>query len=443
MYIIFAASFVFVVAIWFKPLRTQCFRLRPSASSHLAFAPLSLSGMALSSLVLSVDEAAAGLAALEPGLLFVLDHSGVPAEIQSLLGHLGFKTLALFSRLGASDAEVRQFLTDDLKVDLIGGGARAKLAAAALSVGWDAARRRMEKRLDEEALQRAADGAPRPVSKSSYLDARRAYESFRRTLEPGFILEDKRMPSKAYFELLLERAEDGALRPETLAEVLTAEAETEDPWSVVRAGSDGVMRIQKARTKGTPPVDPESLRVRYRVMAAAWQCVAFRLPNAPFLQGYRESLFMVLLEHLLGDQVYGYTCEAVEGFTHSCSWAQLLAFEYQLRRRAFGAMEERNPFPTAVTIAVQDEPTRRQYFETPMAMSAGAAMASRGRASGSGQQVRTQAGRGKSAGQGAKGKGKGKVKKNDAGTKTNPQDKSELFCYRFQKGKCAIKKLRV
>ena len=396
--------------------------------------------MPLSAIVLSEAEGAAGLEALEPGLLFVLDQAGVPSEVQQLLGHSGFRSLALFSRIGASEAEVRSFLVDDLKIDVAGGGVPAKLALASVAVAWDAGRRRLEKRLDEEAVQRASDGAARPIPKSSFLETRRAYEAFRRKLDSNFTLDDKFMPSKGYIELLMERTEDGDLRPETLSEVLSADKDTDDPWSIVRAGSDGVMRIHKSRATGSPPTDPESLRRRYRLMAAAWQCVAFRLPNSPFLQGYQESLFTTtLLEHLLGDHIYGYACESVEGHRHSCSWQQLLAFEFQLRRKMFKIMEEGSTFPAAVAAAIADEPTRRQHFETPMAMSAGAAMASRGRPSfpsASSQGKGQGRGKGRGGNKGGSNKGGGQVKKDVTGKKGEASASAQQVCYRFQKGKC-------
>ena len=51
---------------------------------------------AVSTVVLSAVEAEEAMAKLEPGLSFVLESAGVPAEVQAVIGHLGYRTLALF-----------------------------------------------------------------------------------------------------------------------------------------------------------------------------------------------------------------------------------------------------------------------------------------------------------------------------------------------------------
>ena len=393
--------------------------------------------MSVSTMTLSAEQANAGLAALESTLQFVLEGASVPLLAQQIVGHLGYRSLALFSRSAGSETEFRQFIKDDMLIDPSTGG-QARLASAALLVAWEASRKRVEKRMDEEATQRSSDGLPRPLLKRDFLESRRAYESFRRSTDPDFVLEDKNMPSKGYLELLLERVEDGDLRPETLAEVLTADRDTDDPWGVVRTGADGLMRLQKTRASGTPPTGPEELRRRYRIMATAWQCIFFRLPHVAFLKDFREPAFDRLLEFLLGDQVHGYACESVEGLRHQCSWAQLLAYEFQLRRRAFRAVDEGSTLVQALLIAVSCERTRRQHFETPMTMSAGAAMASRGRQSRSDEASGSRAPpvRKTATKSVTKGGGRGRAKAASKGPSIDSA--GERICFRFQKGKCTV-----
>ena len=422
------------------------FWLKRCQSLTLAFPPLALETRgflsstmaAVSSVVLSAAEAEEAMAKLEPGLSFVLESAGVPAEVQAVIGHLGYRTLALFSRAASKEEDMRAFVVEDLKVDP-SSGTGARLATAAVLVAWDAGRRRLEKRLDEEATQRATDGLPRPLLKGAFLEVKRAYEQFRKAKDPFFMLEDKGMPSKAYLEALLERVEDGDLKPESLADVLTADKDSDDPWGVVRTGTDGLMRLQKTRVTGTPPSGPEDLRRRYRVMAAAWQCVSFKLANTPFLKGYTEACFDKLLEHLLGDQVFEYRCETAEGLTHNCSWAQLLHYEYEVRRRAFKRMEEGSAFPDALGEAIRCERTRRQHFETPMTMAAGAAMASRGRSSATAPLGRSRTPGGHtSAGSSPKGTAKGRGKSKGRGRSSGPPPPTKPRCFRFQRNKCKI-----
>ena len=107
------------------------------------------------------------MAALDSSLQFVLEGAFVPLEIQQRVGHLGYKTLALFSRVASSEADFRTFVREDVCVDTATGGP-ARLAAASLLVAWEASRKRVEKRMDEEAIQRSIDGLPRPLFKKDY-----------------------------------------------------------------------------------------------------------------------------------------------------------------------------------------------------------------------------------------------------------------------------------
>ena len=117
---------------------------------------------AISTMVLSEADATAGLAALEASLIFVLEGAKVPVQAQQILGHIGYTALPLFAKVGATEAEVKEFMSEDMLMPTsIGGGVR--LARASLLVAWDTARRRVDKRLDEEAVQRASDGLPRPL----------------------------------------------------------------------------------------------------------------------------------------------------------------------------------------------------------------------------------------------------------------------------------------
>ena len=101
---------------------------------------------AVSTMTLSETEGAAGLAALEASLIFVLEGAKVPVLAQQILGHIGYTTLALFAKVGSTEAEVKEFMTEDmLMATTVGGGVR--LARASLLVAWDAARRRVDKRL--------------------------------------------------------------------------------------------------------------------------------------------------------------------------------------------------------------------------------------------------------------------------------------------------------
>ena len=158
-----------------------------------------------------------------------------------------------------------------------------------------------------------------------------------------------------------------------------------------------------------------------------------------FLQGYKEQIFEALLDFILGDQVFGYACETAEGLRRQCSWAQLLAFEFQLRRRAFKAIDEGSTFADSIHVAMRCERTRRQHFETPMTMAAGAAMASRGRSSRPDMASSSHippVKKNDKAGARPKGKAKAKAKGRSRGPAVD--NGGDRICFRFQKSKCNI-----
>ena len=258
------------------------------------------------------------------------------------------------------------------------------------------------------------------------------------------------MPAKAYLEMLLEHVEEGDSRPESLSEVASAERDSGDVPTTVRANADGTLRIHKARVQGSPPRNPEELRSRYRLMAAAWQCVALRQPHHPGFQRFHEGIFMSLLDHLLGPELYLYRVSLPDGTTYGCPWDILLAYEYQVRRRAFQLMESKAlSLATALMEAIQCPDTRRRHFDTPVAMAAGAAMAAQASVStgvkrthpassstaASGSKGSSGKGASKSANSGKSGRFKAKAK---GKAKAVRGERRDAPCFRFLKGKCTL-----
>jgi hypothetical protein len=67
--------------------------------------------------VISLEESQAGLAALEPEFLALLETKQAPLEIRALLGHLGVTRLSTFAHLEATEEAIRTMITNDLGLD--------------------------------------------------------------------------------------------------------------------------------------------------------------------------------------------------------------------------------------------------------------------------------------------------------------------------------------
>ena len=96
---------------------------------------------------------AAEMAKLETDFHFLLGSSKVPVQVMAKLASLGVTATEVFSKVVASEAELKQLLKDDVGLDPLVCLAN-RVAAAKLCSAWETASVRGRKRKEEEAEHR-------------------------------------------------------------------------------------------------------------------------------------------------------------------------------------------------------------------------------------------------------------------------------------------------
>ena len=307
------------------------------------------------------------ITSLDSDLSYLLDDSGVPREVQAKLAEVGYKSCRIFARAAETAAELRQMVKDDMTLDPT-ADAKARVVTAALINVWEAARVRNDQRIKAQAEQKVHD-VPVAISKGQHLELTRAFARAH-----SKELEDKECPAPGYVESLLEMVEAGELETEKLQSVVTKEQASGEPFGACRIQGDGTVKFTRKAAESAPPTSPEELRGKYKCMARAWELVRLKLPSKPFLSEFRMTSFDTMVDWLLSEDVYRTSVKA-EGFTYRPSWATLLEFEFQLRRKVYKLINDGSTFNDAVSTAISDHSLLQKHFLNPVSVSAGAAAA--------------------------------------------------------------------
>ena len=384
---------------------------------------------------------------IDVGLAFLFDQAKVPTDIQAMIVSLGYSDAGVFAEIGGTAENVREVLKTDVGLDPAAGAQHRAMTARLISV-WRSAQKRAEHQQALEAEQRVGD-LPRTVPKSHHIEIRRAFALIHAELPK------KLTPAAVYVESKVSQLEDGELVAEPLSEVLTLkDVEGADETSL-KLKSDGTVVVQKGKVTGSLPTNSEELRLRIRVMGIAWEFLRIRYPMRPVLTGLGNQVWQDYVDWLLSEDVFGLEVALdSEGIRFKPTWNTLLAFELEVRRRAFHlANTQGSTMRDAIVAAMKDQGIMNRYFITPTSLQAGAAAArqtaassggskrpapgsdplaqgSAGRIPGTGAPPPPQAPKGK----GEKGPGKGSWKHGMSPTDAAGNRK----CGRFQRGKCTL-----
>ena len=402
------------------------------------------------------DAVGEAMRSLDPDLSYLFDDAGIPEEVQAKISSIGYKTVKMFGRIAESVAELKQAFKDDVTLDPT-ASTQHRVAMAGVVNCWESARLRTAQRIKQQAEQSVND-LPVQFSKGQHLEIVRAFERKHREIE------ETETPAPCYVEALLEQVEQGEMIAERLTAVVSKDVAGNEPYGP-KIHPDGTIKFSRGRVEILMPRDPEELRMRYKIMGRAWEFVKIKLPSKPFLRDYSMAAWDELAEWLLSVEVYRSEVKSPdESFTYRPSWATLLNFELQVRRKAAKLVNEGATMIAAITGAMKHQPTFQRHFLNPVSVGAGAAAAqqagstpttrdprhrsrSRGRVPGGGSYdaIRLDngnTGRGNSSGggRGGGGRGGGRGGGNGQGGWRNgasnftPDGRSKCFAY--QKGKC-------
>ncbi len=322
--------------------------LRPTAIQKLDF----LLRMPLT--IITADESQAGLAALEPEFLALLESKQAPVEIRALLGHLGVTRLSTFAHLEASEEAVCTMLTKDLGLDPT-EGMRTRIHMASMVEVWKTARQRVQI-AEETAAEARAQGRPRELMAPQAQSLRRAHSAVYGKLE------DEEWPSRDYLAWRFSQFEEGEFRAETLSDVVNMVAAGDDgaePSFSMLLTTTGKVATMRQRTKVDPPKTPEQMRRCYRLMATAWEVMKQVYPDRRMLAHYTSEVWNQMVSHLLGPKVAEYRSRNNIGI----SWAGLLEYEYRIRKHAMMLITEQGYQLEAALRAGWADPTlENRYF---------------------------------------------------------------------------------
>ena len=421
--------------------------------------------MALLDPVLPENEVGVAIKEMQSDLTYLLDDQGVPRDIQAALSMAGIKDVGTFAKIEDTPARFRDFMKDDIKLD-ISQSPRHRAMMAKMVLAWEAAGKRLDKRMNEQAEQRAGD-LPRSLPKAVHLQVVRAFT------KAHWELPDRMVPAPSYLEAKLEQIEDGELKPESWKEVTTKEDSDDTASGSIRLMPDGSIKVRRGRAEGSVPSRPEELRRKFKVMAYCWEFARLRLPGKAFFQDYHMRMWDNYVEWLLGEDVY-------ENFVHDDSgqvsyrpsWKIFTDFEYQVRKRMCYEVNNNGlSLKAGLDTAMAHMPTMTKYWTLPVSLAAASSVGSsskrqRSRTPSRGQRPQDSFAQRQQAptqppppfvppaggkGKGAKGKGKGKQRGGNQGGgnfgtagpanwragQSNTTPDGRMKCFKFQRGKCS------
>ena len=354
-----------------------------------------------------LSQAEKDLALLAGGsdIKFLLQKNDVDEELQCFLYHSKITTLARFTGFVKNADELRQIFKDEFGIDGTTSLA-ARLRVTNAVIAYNTALQRVLKQ-DEVEGELGAKNLVKPLAVNEWTAMREGWQ------KKYWPLDDDVIPARTYLERKAEEVEQNEYRAEALTSVITKEEEDPDVLVPVWSAT-GNLTMRKGSQQIGEPKNPEQLRRRLKVMGLAVMFLGLKHSNQKYLQGYTPQTTEDYLSYLLSENCFYLQGKSSEGFVITGpSWAQLLIYEHQIRRKAWAGILSGtySTFVEALKCSWLDPCTKERYFITPVAL-ASSSSSSRNRQNSEepntrgGKQARTSMG--KAGGRGkAKGGGKG------------------------------------
>ena len=157
-------------------------------------------------LVITSEQQTAALASMDSELRHLLEEHHVTADVIAVISHLHAKSMITFAKIESDEANVRDWLVNDVGIERAGVG--RGIIATVLAV-WEMAKQRVTA---EGALRVAAraEGRTPEMPPQAVLNLRKEYQAI------VGMLKDDEYPSEAYINLKMAQLECGVLRAEVL-----------------------------------------------------------------------------------------------------------------------------------------------------------------------------------------------------------------------------------
>ena len=376
-------------------------------------------------------------AELTPEFAFLLEREEVVTEFKDDLKKHGITTIAKFAALVETQAEFRDMLRDDFKLDSKGGTLETKAKVASILVAWTSAKARSEKRAEHEGEAEARNEAKK-IPVGDHLAMKSTFES------KFWALEDNGVPCKTYMERILDRIEKCDLKAELLSEVLSINDEGEDTLKPVWDASL-TLKAVRVQQRVALPHNPEQLRRRLKVMGTAWAMCSFTHGSQSYLKNYDMHVWAEFPDYLLGELVLGMVQDDLGAEVNYRDWEILLNFEHQVRREMTKKMMTKGmEMHQALREAMVDPLTRDRHLVVPLQKRnlKGQRAGTRAQEEPPYKKTRRDGGdhpppppphkikRNRGRGGGGKGKGKGALSQSSTGCATVAPDGGRI-CYAF------------
>ena len=303
--------------------------------------------------------------ALEKGssdLKFLFAREQVSEELQAKLYSVGITTVAKFATVASDEADLKALLAAEFELDSATSLA-ARVKVASVVVAYKSAQGRTQK---SAAVEGEMDSKllTKPLQMSEFTSMKAAWEL------KWWPLDDSQTPSRVYIEARCAEVETGDLRAEMLTAVISREEDAVEGFQSYW-DSSGNLQLRRSGNSVAEPVNPEQLRMRLKLLGVAQMMIGLRHSNRPNLQGTTPQDIENYLTFLLGEHVWGLTGKSADGGTVATpSWAQLIIYEYAIRRKAHADMLASGiSFRDALKSAYSCPITKERYFTMPVALS--------------------------------------------------------------------------
>ena len=138
---------------------------------------------------------------LEPDFHGLMEREGISEMLQARLSNAGVKSINIFSVIGETAADIRQFAVDHCNMDR----GRDVVAVAGLIDLWNPCKTRMLTRHKEEA-EAISSAMPPQLNRTEAQDLKSKIEQLH------YVLEDKVTPSIGTLESLFEQVDSGEFK---------------------------------------------------------------------------------------------------------------------------------------------------------------------------------------------------------------------------------------
>ena len=283
------------------------------------------------------------IALLDPDFHGLMERKGISELIQARLSNAGVKSIGIFSVIGETAQDVRQFAVDQCHLER----GRQVVEIASVIDLWNACKSRMITRHKAEA-EAVSSALPPPLNKTEAQDLKSKFETLH------YELEDKVSPSIGTLESLFEQMDSGEMKVMSLVQFMSREDQETEPLAAT-IDKSGTGKVKKGHGESKPPKSGQELRQKLKLLGHCYIFTQLKYPNRQVLRSIGPNLFSKYADFILGEHVAGLKAKNSRGETVSAPSLDLvLSYEYQVRKQMVKLMNENVEMAEALESAMRN-----------------------------------------------------------------------------------------